>query len=100
MPDPALIPDAADIAKVGGGGAIASLFTLMAGRLFGGQDKVLARLDVMQATISSLASQMAVLVATSERRDMDVSRLQDIVAAHEKTLARIEAMLERLSEGN
>lgn len=92
-------PDMLDVAKVGGGGALASALTIVAGRLFGSQDKVLARLDVLQATVSDLSQKLAVLVATSERRDNDVDALKAQVTEHGKLIARLEATISQLSEG-
>lgn len=91
-----LDPTALDIAKVGGGGALASLLTVLAGRIFGSQDKVLARLDVVQATMSDLSQKLAVLTATSERRDSDNESIKAQVKEHGERLARIEATLEKL----
>lgn len=102
MPD--LNPDMMDVAKIGGGGTVATLMTLIAGRLFGSQDKVLARLDVLQATVSSLTEKFAVLVATSEHRDTAVEDLKrDVAALHlvvndqGKQLARLDALASKLS---
>jgi len=100
-------PNITDLAKVGGGGALASALTILAGRIFGSQDKVLARLDVLQATLSELTQKLAVLMATSEHRDNDVEHLKREMtslklqlAEHDRQLARLETMLERLSEGS
>lgn len=97
-------PDMLDAAKVGGGGAVATLMTLIAGRLFGSQDKVLARLDVLQATVSSLTEKFAVLVATSEHRDTAVEDLKrDMASTHAivtdqgKQLARLDALVSKLA---
>lgn len=88
-----------DVAKVGGGGALASALTILAGRLFGSQDKVLARLDVLQATVSDLSQKLAVLVATSEHRDSEFNRMKTQVDEHSRAIARLEALAQRLSEG-
>lgn len=104
-------PTTIDIAKVGGGGVLASALTVLAGRIFGGQDKVLARLDVLQQTLTDQSQKLAVLVATSEHRDNDVETLKrtvnDLVARlahaeaeHGARLARLEAVLEKLSQGS
>ena len=101
-----LSPDMMDMAKVGGGGAFASALTIIAGRLFGSQDKVLARLDVLQATVSELSQKLAVLVATSRQRDSDVDGIKAQVADHTKQMAslavdvaKLSAVLAQLSEG-
>lgn len=99
MSDPSVLPDVTDVAKVGGGGAVASLLTVLAGRLFGSQDKVIARLDALQAMVMDSGTKLAVLVSASERRDADVEKLQAVVEAQGQRLARLEAVLEQLSEG-
>ena len=98
MSDP-LLPELSDAAKVGGGGVVATALTLVAGRLFGSQDKVIARLEVMQAELSDVRTKLAVLVAASERRDDDVERLKGTVEEQGKAIARLEATVQQLSEG-
>jgi hypothetical protein len=99
MPDSSLLPEVSDAAKVGGGGLAASLLTVLAGRIFGGQDKVLARLDLMQAELTASSKQLAVLVAALERGNSDVERLQRQVEEHGKAISRLEAVIEQISEG-
>lgn len=99
MADPSMLPDMGDLAKVGGGGAAASLLTLIAGRLFGSQDKVLARLELLQSQVQDMSTKLAVLVAASERRDSDFARLTNQVDEHSKQLARLEAVVSKFSEG-
>ena len=105
-----LNPD--DLAKVGGGGAgIGALLMFAFNRIFGSQDKVLdkvlARLDVLQAAATSTSEKLAVLLATSEHRDADVDTLKSqyaelgrIQSEHSKAIARMEALMSKLSEGN
>lgn len=100
MADPNLLPEFSDVAKVGGGGALASALTVLAGRIFGGQDKVIARLDVLHTSMTDLAQKLAVLVATSARRDTEFDDLKEQVHEHSMKLAKLEAMLEQLSEGH
>ena len=99
MSAPSLIPDGTDIAKVGGGGLLATALTVLAGRLFGGQDKVLVRLDALQVSVTALSQQLAVLGEGTHRRDTDVARLEATVAEQGKAIARLEALVEQLSEG-
>ena len=99
MADPSLMPDVSDAAKVGGGGLAATALTLLAGRIFGGQDKVLARLDLMQAELTASSKQLAVLVAALERGNSDVERLQRQVEEHGKAISRLDAVIEQISEG-
>jgi len=94
-----LSPEVVDLAKVGGSGGVGALLALVLGRVFGSQDKVLARLDVLQNTVSDLSQKIAVLVATSERRDAEVELLKSQVIEHGKSLARLEAIISKLSEG-
>jgi peptidoglycan hydrolase CwlO-like protein len=94
-----MLPDLGDAGKVAGGGVAASLLTVLAGRIFGGQDKVLARLDALQLELTSASKQLAVMVAALERRDSDVERLQRQVEEQGKAIAKLEATLEQISEG-
>jgi hypothetical protein len=97
--DPSLIPEPGELAKLGSAGGVGGLLTLLIGRMFGGQDKVLARLDVLQAGVSQLSQQLAVLASGTERRDHDVARLETTVAEQGKSIARLEALVEQISEG-
>lgn len=95
--------DTAELAKVGGGGILASLFTLLVQRLFTSQDKsmdkVIARLDVLNTGMATLSQQVAVLVATNDRWEKDIGRLEAQVTEHNKQLARLETLILGLSEG-
>lgn len=104
MPDPNLIPDGlAEGAKLGGSAVSGGVITLLLGRLFGSQDKaleqVLTELKALTASVSGLSQQLAVLTAGTARADADVARLEQQVAEHGKAIARLEALVEQLSEG-
>jgi cell division protein FtsB len=94
-----LSPEVMDAAKVGGGGLLASALTVLAGRIFGSQDKVLARLELLQAQIQGIQTQLAVLTATVERRETDLSRLDTKVNEHATQLARLEGIVSKIVEG-
>lgn len=99
MPDPSIPEGVSELAKVGAGGAGGSILTLLLGRIFGGQDRVISRLDALQLSVLELAKQVAVMGSAASRRDFDVEQLSGLVAEHSKQLARLEATLEQISEG-
>lgn len=104
MSDPSLLPDGlAEAGKLGGSAVSGGVITLLLGRLFGSQDKafeqVLAELKVLTASVGGLSQQLAVLAAGSARADADVARLEQQVSEQGKALARLEALVEQLSEG-
>jgi len=96
-------PEVTDLAKVGGSGGFGALVGVLLARVFGSQDKaldkVLARLDVLQSSVSELSSKLAVLVATSERRDVEIESLKSQAMEHGKSIARLEAVISKLAEG-
>lgn len=99
MGDPSLPEGAIEVAKLGGAGVGGSLLSILMARLFGGQDKVLARLDVLQASVTEVQKTLAVVVATSERRDVIVARLESQMTELQQRVAGLEAKLEQASEG-
>ena len=104
MPDPSLLPDGAlEVGKLGGSAVGGGILTVLMARIFGSQDKaldqVMVRLDALQASVTGLSQQLAVLGSGTSRRDADVSRLELTVAEQGKAIARLEAKLERISEG-
>ena len=95
--------DTTELAKVSGGGFLASLFTLFIQRLFTSQDKsmdkVLARLDILNTGLATLSQQVAVLLATNDRWEKEINKLEVQVTEHNKQLARLETLILNLSEG-
>ena len=89
-------PEAQDVAaKVGlaGGGGVV---TLLLSRIFGGQDKVVAKLEVVQAQLQALSQQLAVATSTLERSAQDTAQLQLRVLELERCMAKQEAMVDAL----
>lgn len=106
MSDPSLIPEPGDLAKVGGGLGAGGLFTLLLSRIFGGQDKVLGRIDALQITMGTTAEKVALMAQSLERVNEDkaeareeAKQLRELVSKQGERITRLEAKLEQLSEG-
>ena len=98
MSDPSVIPEgASEIAKLGGVGGGGALLTLFLGRVFGGQDKVLARLDALQVSVTAIGQQNAVAADRAARFEGDVTGLKVTAQSQGDRLTRLEALVEQLT---
>lgn len=86
MADPSSTDDLVKVAGgAGGSGLLAGIWALIA------RAQTSARLDAMAAQLADLNSKLTVLVAASERRDLDADRLNA-----EKRLSQLEAKVDAL----
>lgn len=99
MSDPSMIPEPGDLAKVGGGLGAGSFLALLLSRIFGGQDKVIGRLDALQVSIGALTQQVAVMASAGERATADMAELKADNKDLRERVTRLEARIEQLSEG-
>lgn len=99
MSDPTLPEGATELAKLGGASGIGGLLTFFASRLFGGQDKVIARLDALQLAVASVGQQLAVAGDRAKRFEGDVEHLKAEQQRQGDRLTRLEAQMEQVREG-
>jgi hypothetical protein len=104
MADPSLLPEGAvDAAKFGSTAIGGGVFTMLLSRIFGTQEKtderIIAELKLLTASVGGLSQQVAVLSAGTMRRDSDVSRLEVTVTENGKSIAKLEALVQQMSEG-
>jgi len=62
-------------------------------RLFGGQDKVLARLDKLGDDVAELKTSVAVMCASSERRDAELLALREDTQRNATSHANLRAVV-------
>lgn len=107
--DPSLIPDGADLAKVGGGGGLGAILALILARLFARSDadsaadkaasqKILDRLDGIAKAQQDFGNQIAVLSDRAQRTVTDVEGVRLLQGEHSKAQALQEARIIRLEE--
>jgi hypothetical protein len=99
MSDPTLPEGATELAKLGGAAGGGSLLAFVLGRMFGGQDKVLARLDALQLAVASVGQQLAVASDRASRFEGDVEHLKSEQQKQGDRLTRLEAQMEQVREG-
>jgi len=95
MPDPSVM-DAADAAKVGGGFGLGGAMLLLLQRAFGGQDKVLARLDRLSEDVGELKTSLAVLQGAVTQREADMTQLRETVSRMQNSHANLRAVVARI----
>ncbi|MDP1824897.1 MAG: hypothetical protein Q8L48_16695 [Archangium sp.] len=96
MSDPSLLPEGSGealktVGTAGGGGLLA----LLIGRIFRGQDKaeneVISKLNVLQASVSRLSENVAVLLSESKRASSDMAAMSSAIAELQQKVAALEA---------
>ena len=92
MPDPSVL-DAADAAKVGGGFGLGGALLLLLQRLFGGQDKVLAKLDALQCEVQELKTSLAVVSSGFQTMSQQVTTLQEETQRQAVSHANLRAVV-------
>jgi len=94
--DPSPIVDGADALKVSGGLGVGGLLMLTLQRLFGGQDKVLAKLDAVQAELGEVRTSLAVVSSGFETMSRQVAVLQEETQRQAISHANLRAVVDGL----
>jgi sugar phosphate isomerase/epimerase len=97
--DPTLPDAVVETGKHVGTGGIGAAFVLLMSRFFGGQDRVIARLDIIQSSLNMLTQQHAVTQSDNERNKADIQRAMDAIEKLNAKVATMEGTLAQLREG-
>lgn len=84
------------VGSAGGGGIV----TLLLSRLFGGQDKVLGRLDAIQTSLTTMAKEFAVASDRMAQDRSDISELKSEMKQLRDEVTTLRVTVKQLSEGS
>lgn len=99
MADQSVTDGISEVGKLAGSAGGGSILTLLLSRLFGNNDKVLGRLDGIQASINTLVKDFAVQSDRSAQDRHDIETLKEEVKKLRDDVTTLKTKLEHIAEG-